>query len=96
VIQHLFKLLYNLNIKKQSIIADGVWYCKHPYYIHIVIVSHASSTDNLGSLCLISIMCIIVYFILLIFLIIEIIANHCMYWRQLETIAVVVLFAYKF
>jgi hypothetical protein len=24
VIQHLFKLLYNLNIKKQSIIADGV------------------------------------------------------------------------
>ena len=49
----------------------------HTIYI-VIIVSHASSTDNLGSLCLISIMCIIVYFILLIFLIIEIIANHCM------------------
>jgi hypothetical protein len=27
VIQHLYKLLYNLNIKKQSILADAVWYC---------------------------------------------------------------------
>ena len=31
VIQHLYKLFYNLNIKKQSILADGVRYCQHPY-----------------------------------------------------------------
>jgi hypothetical protein len=30
VIQRLYKLSYNLNIKKQSILADGVWYCQHP------------------------------------------------------------------
>jgi hypothetical protein len=43
VIQHLYKLLCNLNIKKQYILADTA---STHIYIHIVIVSHASSTDN--------------------------------------------------